>query len=748
MKNLSILTLFIVLILFTSIRGQWEILNEDMDWMRGIDFVNDKIGWLGGGPSLWNTDDGGETWNLISFNKEWNIRTFDFINDSIGWAFVEYEPNGEIQVIVKTEDGGQTWIIQKQITERMRTFELHVVNENVVYAIGSDKSFGRWGTIYKTENGGSTWVTNRVYENIGLYSLSFLNSEIGVVGGYAAHSGVIFLKTFNGGDTWEEKMTDGGDINSIQFINDTSGYFSTYTQLFLSKDIMNSWTKIYESDLPINSFYALNNNTIFAVTEDSTFTNIMKSTDRGQSWESNKLDYLWGGEVYFNSARNGFLMGGTDGGPIIYRSIDEGESWNIQKFSYPLLDVYFIDKNMGFACGGGTGGGFGAHIEPQFGTQFITKDGGKIWSLHYTENLMIKEYTYVNDDIGYLLENTGFTANEIRISKTYNQGQIWTMVYENNPDITGYSFLGNDLCFKNEDIGWAVGRWENLSDGAGIISTKDGGESWDFVWKYPDIEDYEYTLNSIHFADATGWSVGEYGLIVKYTEQDQWQLIPSVTDLPLKKVFFSDDQHGWIAGGYYDEDNVFLRLFKTNDGGENWQEKELEIQINDMFFEDSLHGWAVGNDTSSCGLILESWDGGDNWTTQVEGLSAPLNALHFKDGYGWAVGDNGLVLRTESGTSWIDINDDKSYPKKFSLRQYPNPFNFSTTIEFTLPKGTNVELEIFSITGQKIETLLNRKMPAGKHQVQFNGQDLSSGVYLYRLSAGSYVEIKKMILLK
>ena len=131
----------------------------------------------------------------------------------------------------------------------------------------------------------------------------------------------------------------------------------------------------------------------------------------------------------------------------------------------------------------------------------------------------------------------------------------------------------------------------------------------------------------------------------------------------------------------------------TFDGGKNWKEiLNFNYHINDIFFADSLHGWAVGNDTtyngiwgppSNSGILLETHDGGNNWNVFIEGLSAPLNAIHFKDGYGWAVGGNGLVLKTENGTSWIDQNTGKIYPTNFHLSQnYPNPFNPVTMINY------------------------------------------------------------------
>ena len=87
--------------------------------------------------------------------------------------------------------------------------------------------------------------------------------------------------------------------------------------------------------------------------------------------------------------------------------------------------------------------------------------------------------------------------------------------------------------------------------------------------------------------------------------------------------------------------------------------------------------------------------------------------------------------------------------QSFQLSQnYPNPFNPSTKIKFLMPKSEKVKIEIFNLLGQKIETLLNKQMPAGSHEVGFTAKELPSGVYLYRLEAGQYQEVKKMILLK
>ena len=87
--------------------------------------------------------------------------------------------------------------------------------------------------------------------------------------------------------------------------------------------------------------------------------------------------------------------------------------------------------------------------------------------------------------------------------------------------------------------------------------------------------------------------------------------------------------------------------------------------------------------------------------------------------------------------------------KMFELKQnYPNPFNPSTDIEFSIPRNSFVRLEIFDVTGQSIEILLNKNMEAGIYKTDFDGTKLSSGIYFYTLTAGDFTDSKKMILVK
>ena len=82
------------------------------------------------------------------------------------------------------------------------------------------------------------------------------------------------------------------------------------------------------------------------------------------------------------------------------------------------------------------------------------------------------------------------------------------------------------------------------------------------------------------------------------------------------------------------------------------------------------------------------------------------------------------------------------------MQNYPNPFNPLTTIKYTLSKPVNVKIEVFNLLGQKIKTILNKQKSTGLHEIEITAQDLPSGVYLYRIEAGEFHDVKKMILLR
>jgi hypothetical protein len=82
------------------------------------------------------------------------------------------------------------------------------------------------------------------------------------------------------------------------------------------------------------------------------------------------------------------------------------------------------------------------------------------------------------------------------------------------------------------------------------------------------------------------------------------------------------------------------------------------------------------------------------------------------------------------------------------FQNYPNPFNPSTVISYQLPVNGNVTLIVYDVLGNEVTTLINEEKPAGNYEVEFSAEGLTSGIYFYKLQAGSVTETKKMILMR
>ena len=147
-------------------------------------------------------------------------------------------------------------------------------------------------------------------------------------------------------------------------------------------------------------------------------------------------------------------------------------------------------------------------------------------------------------------------------------------------------------------------------------------------------------------------------------------------------------------------------------------------------------GFADSLDLLGIDYVFESFNG----THYSEALNRVPIALMFLDS----------VMNTVTGV----FSDYNNIVSNFNLSQnYPNPFNPTTTIKYSIPKLSFVTIKIYDLLGCEVATLVNEEKPAGTYEIEFNGhsdegQNLTSGVYFYKLRAGNYVETKKMILLR
>jgi photosystem II stability/assembly factor-like uncharacterized protein len=157
----------------------------------------------------------------------------------------------------------------------------------------------------------------------------------------------------------------------------------------------------------------------------------------------------------------------------------------------------------------------------------------------------------------------------------------------------------------------------------------------------------------------------------------------------------------------------------------------------------------VGNVGMNGPGVYHSTNNGLNWTRVNDGLgdldvySAVINGPYLY------VGARGIWRRPLSDFITSVQQPSSQAPITFSMSQnYPNPFNPSTTIQYGLPARTHITLKVFNTLGQHVTTLVQGEQEAGYHEVRFDGTGLASGIYFYRLTAGSFVETKKLLLLR
>jgi hypothetical protein len=229
--------------------------------------------------------------------------------------------------------------------------------------------------------------------------------------------------------------------------------------------------------------------------------------------------------------------------------------------------------------------------------------------------------------------------------------------------------------------------------------------------------------------------------------------LPAITNPDSQHIYYGNLVDS-INGGPLTISKVKNIVLLSNNF-ENYRQK-----LNTLFFptaEDEPRKWSPPAGPS---LILQSSQSTIKLATINIAVDSLQVAKEFLIANGLGFEDGGNYLRLNLSTNiGVDIilsdiitaiDDQINYtPDDFVLYQnYPNPFNPSTMISYQLPVGSDVTLKVYDILGNEIVTLVDEYKPAGRYDVEFNASALPSGVYFYHLKAGSFVETKKMILLR
>jgi hypothetical protein len=240
---------------------------------------------------------------------------------------------------------------------------------------------------------------------------------------------------------------------------------------------------------------------------------------------------------------------------------------------------------------------------------------------------------------------------------------------------------------------------------------------------------YSYTPSSISIADFDG--DGDKDILTTGSDWDELILIKNQGNLVFSdEVIVARQTRGFVVMDY--ENDGDLDIVTVN---ERLEENGISVYLNDglgnfTVRENCYFPYADGKPWA---IVASDFDLDGRTDIAITSTSDSLYVLYNLGG----------------GTVGIQDQEIVEVPASFSLAQnYPNPFNPTTTIQFSLPQAGNVALKIYNVLGEEVKTLVNEFRQEGKHSVQFNANNLASGIYLYRIQAGSFVETKKMILIK
>ncbi len=390
----------------------------------------------------------------------------------------------------------------------------------------------------------------------------------------------------------------------------------------------------------------------------------------------------------------------------------------------PLFDVHFADNQNGW-------------IASITNSIFHTTDGGDNWvDLEPTPSVNYYSIHFVSTQEGWAAGNFG------QIRYTTDAGTTWA---DQNSNVDGYLW---DMYFIDEDHGWMAGGRPEGFPGPDptryILYTSNGGGSWSTQLYQND----EFALHSIHFFDANiGYAAGEAGAIFNTTDGGGvWTQQTSGTIREFTAVHAVTPDTAWAVG-------VNGLVVRTTNGGSTWDSLYLGTlhHFSHIQFVDALTGWISGGDNTHA-TILHTTDGGATWVMQDAGTNNYLYGFFFLDAdMGWAVGYDGTIIHTTTGGTGIEESvgfAEEPFTDVILAQNSPNPFSNMTSISFSLPQSAHVKLAVYDLIGQEVETLVDREMSAGHHNITFSGKNLPNGVYFYRLNTGTATRTKMCVLLK
>jgi photosystem II stability/assembly factor-like uncharacterized protein len=478
------------------------------------------------------------------------------------------------------------------------------------------------------------------------------------------------------------------------------------------------------------------------------FYGIWKSTDKGETWKKTAFeDY----EVWCFARDSNKIYAATFPSGIRV-SEDNGETWKK------------LNNNNGLPA---FTGGLAVTVSPSkkiflglYEGIWRSDDGGLNWQGINNNVVTNPVHSIVFN------QDTLFITASYTVLKSTDNGYNWQKINGDIPEGTTFTSL-----IANNDYLIVSGPDYLFGDGGPVLNniwrSNNGAQSWQKVLENTSIRARGFAVNkSGHIFAANGYLIprnGKWGSLYRSTDQGlSWQLLSS-TDKGILSIALDDS--GYIFAGT--EDGIYRsKMPLTNHPPSTFSlisprhSETVQLVYPPRAIQFSWRKATDINGDALAYMFKLSGFGLDTAIASIKDTSISLNLMsRLQRGtvYSWtvSVSDGEFTVAspdtfsffTSSTITAVEKTDQR--PTTYHLSQnYPNPFNPSTTIEFSIPITSNVKLLVFNILGERVETLVDERLNTGTFRVRWDPHGLASGLYIYRIQAGTFVETKRMLLIK
>jgi len=489
------------------------------------------------------------------------------------------------------------------------------------------------------------------------------------------------------------------------------------------------------------------------------------------SWVLKQVGSSLGGPIDVEKFNHDNVYYGSDN--VVYKSTDRGETFTQMGVSVPQANeikcVIVDDSNPSTIIVG---------IEATTDKVLKTTNSGASWVIT-ADGLSFSYFGIpITQDLTH--PDTLYMMNGINFSRSTDFGSTWTTI----STTVGTNSAPCDIeVFPDTSI-ILVG-----DNGTGIFKSTDYGVTWSQTYSTSgEIPTISVDFQNPGIAWATKWSGG--GGMLRSTNYGQtWSLVPYFGSINMWGVHVQETDGNIILANSY---STSPGSWRSTDAGTTWRSVSIPATGYQVVSIDTMTQFAAQgggfyklNSPYFIPVELTSFSASVindrivlNWSTATElnnqGFeieqstdNEKFEKIGFVNGAGTTTEQKSYtysIKNVPSSKSFyrlkqIDFDGQFEYsnivevngiaPTKFTLEQnYPNPFNPSTRIDFSLPYESNVKISVYNLIGQKVAELANAKYNAGKHSVEFNASNFSSGIYLYKIEAGNFTSTKKMQLIK